>query len=792
MLKINYAIDGEKTPYWYDGEINFNAKKGEEQQQLEDLIFNDFNIIIISLKNIIMQNGVNIIGSKIGIYANQITINSNNSIQSKFGCLQGQGIGKGSIFNYFDLQNQNQICSASGGSHRGYGGIGRLINLVELQGQKLKLNQQYQQQQVKHFDNMNFSYKRNLRTNLHGKNSTTLQKCQNSKILQDKKINYHQIKNNYHIKEYDLHANNINQQKKQNIQNCPLLNSQLKYLQNIQTYGQGAVSESGSGGGSLSGYRNDKYGQGGGIIILQSAEILTLNGVLNASGNPGIYQISNSNNSYNENENKNIDNINNNLKNEAKQNSTNQKNDTKNDNKQNIINQKNSINNVDKQKYNIKNDDIQKINTNQKNDSNQNLIIGGGSGGSVFIMAKNLLGQGKILAQGGASDSQGIVGEGGGGFINIILDSLFLTSDAETFTGEINYKAGQRDLKINSQNQEEQNLEEYYAEIGTFESVQCPPGYQKQQKELQCELCPSMTFKSSYLGSCQQCPENLQLSYSNQKGGMKISDCYQKKSECMHMECHLFIIFDKLYGLAGIILLNLLLIFLILGYLIRRYWRIKLHFQVEQIPLYYDQIDKDVKLAKNQSQEQEKLKQKPLQLNDLFYHRHRILFMGTNYHNSPLSLHINPPEEIMPITRIDEYKKFAKEIKEKELKMHQEEEIQQQKNKNQQDSTLKFAEEMSQIRQKNEKIKKSLQDYIAELKDIKYYEEQTYDIKISLVVTKIQQTVKQVLHQCESSDLSQEVEQIKREEEEENLNIYFNRQMLINRSIMEDMGLLKE
>lgn len=30
MLKINYAIDGEKTPYWYDGEINFNAKKGEE------------------------------------------------------------------------------------------------------------------------------------------------------------------------------------------------------------------------------------------------------------------------------------------------------------------------------------------------------------------------------------------------------------------------------------------------------------------------------------------------------------------------------------------------------------------------------------------------------------------------------------------------------------------------------------------------------------------------------------------------------------------------------------------
>jgi hypothetical protein len=74
----------------------------------------NWNVYLLSLGHIEVYN-TNIEGPRIGMCANNITLNLTNVDASSKGCRHDSGLGKG---------HKRIMCAGSGGSHGGYGGHG--------------------------------------------------------------------------------------------------------------------------------------------------------------------------------------------------------------------------------------------------------------------------------------------------------------------------------------------------------------------------------------------------------------------------------------------------------------------------------------------------------------------------------------------------------------------------------------------------------------------------------------------------------------------------------------------
>lgn len=77
-------------------------------------ILQKWNIYIIAMGNITMS-GADVLGPRIGICSNQITVNQTKISASGRGCGAGKGLGAG---------KQQDFCAGSGGAHGGVGGYG--------------------------------------------------------------------------------------------------------------------------------------------------------------------------------------------------------------------------------------------------------------------------------------------------------------------------------------------------------------------------------------------------------------------------------------------------------------------------------------------------------------------------------------------------------------------------------------------------------------------------------------------------------------------------------------------
>ncbi|KAL4442577.1 hypothetical protein ABPG74_006979 [Tetrahymena malaccensis] len=280
----------------------------------------------------------------------------------------------------------------------------------------------------------------------------------------------------------------------------------------------------------------------------------------------------------------------------------------------------------------------------------------GGSGGAILIKATKIHGQGQISAQGGASDNEGLAGEGAGGIINMYQLNWDIEQNINQFNGTININQGQRSFQ--SYNLNQQQVEQVQASKGTFVSFICPPGYEPQQNGF-CKLCDVGFYKSGLVGKCIKCQKPVQfdkivVSKQNQTKFESLKDCYQN---CYEFNCDPLRIYVKnVISLDIIPYLITYLTVLCLGYISRRILRMKPK-KIDSIPIQHVKYDYDDSIFATECKEKDIFFYR-----DLLYHKYRLQFYGENNINSQWYLQPQIPEGTESIFDQRDFAEFALKI----------------------------------------------------------------------------------------------------------------------------------
>ncbi|CAK65210.1 unnamed protein product (macronuclear) [Paramecium tetraurelia] len=257
--------------------------------------------------------------------------------------------------------------------------------------------------------------------------------------------------------------------------------------------------------------------------------------------------------------------------------------------------------------------------------------FGGGGGGAIQILAKVIDGNGVIQAKGGNSDASNKVGEGGGGIVTV-QGELSNTSKLK-----IDVRSGIR------QDQQAQN--------GTIQFFPCEDGFHLYK--FQCVECPSNSMSFAKRGHCFKCPGVL--------FGQQYIDwpsCNEKVCNQFHCDPITFIS-NIVSSLMNLILYLMLFMFVTIGYVIRRMYRMK-EIKYEKLPFDFESATRYMTI--DHLLTDELLKNNNFQLIDLMYHVHRITLLGNNSPENPWKLPSHPESGIEYLMDLEEYKRFANKI----------------------------------------------------------------------------------------------------------------------------------
>ncbi|CAD8207127.1 unnamed protein product [Paramecium pentaurelia] len=257
--------------------------------------------------------------------------------------------------------------------------------------------------------------------------------------------------------------------------------------------------------------------------------------------------------------------------------------------------------------------------------------FGGGGGGAIQILAKYIDGNGVIQAKGGNSDVSNQVGEGGGG---IVLVQGELSKMAKL---KIDVRSGIR------KDQQAQN--------GTIQFLPCEDGYHL--NKFQCVECPSNSISFAKRGHCFKCP------------GVLFGQYYVDWPSCNEKVCNQFycdpitFISNVMFSLLNLILYLILLLFISIGYIIRRMYRMQ-EIKYEKLPFDFESATRYMTI--DHLLTDELMKNNNFQLIDLMYHVHRITLLGNNSPENPWKLPSHPESGIEYLMDLEEYKRFANKI----------------------------------------------------------------------------------------------------------------------------------
>ncbi|EAR93114.2 transmembrane protein, putative (macronuclear) [Tetrahymena thermophila SB210] len=280
----------------------------------------------------------------------------------------------------------------------------------------------------------------------------------------------------------------------------------------------------------------------------------------------------------------------------------------------------------------------------------------GGSGGAILIKATKIHGQGKISAQGGASDQYGLSGEGAGGIINMYQLNWDIDKNINQFNGTININQGQRSFQ--SYNLSQSQIEQVQANKGTFISFICPPGYEPQQNGF-CKPCDVGFYKSGLVGKCIKCQKPMQFDKivvptKDQSKFESLGDCYQN---CIEFNCDPLRIYVKnVISIKIIPFFIAYLAVLCLGYISRRILRMKPK-KIDSIPIQHVKYDYDDSIFATECKEKDIFFYR-----DLLYHKYRLQFYGENNINSQWYLQPQIPEGTEQIFDQRDFAEFAQKV----------------------------------------------------------------------------------------------------------------------------------
>ncbi|KAL4467477.1 hypothetical protein ABPG72_004545 [Tetrahymena utriculariae] len=280
----------------------------------------------------------------------------------------------------------------------------------------------------------------------------------------------------------------------------------------------------------------------------------------------------------------------------------------------------------------------------------------GGSGGAILIKATKIHGIGQISAQGGASDKEGLSGEGAGGIINMYQLNWDIDQNINQFNGTVNVNQGQRSFQSFYISQ--QQIEQIQANKGTFISFICPPGYEPQQNGF-CKQCNVGFYKSGLVGKCIKCQKPVQFDkivvpIKNQTSFESLKDCYQN---CYKFNCDPLRIYVKnVISLQIIPFLITYLAVLCLGYISRRILRMKPK-KIDSIPIQHVKYDYDDSIFATECKEKDIFFYR-----DLLYHKYRLQFYGENNINSQWYLQPQIPEGTEQIFDQRDFAEFALKV----------------------------------------------------------------------------------------------------------------------------------
>ena len=150
--------------------------------------------------------------------------------------------------------------------------------------------------------------------------------------------------------------------------------------------------------------------------------------------------------------------------------------------------------------------------TDSKNETK--LASGGGAGGSIQFICKNLIGDGQVSMIGGNGSAKGGGGGSGGRLaVNFLRSFLASSYPAQSYywRGSLTLDGG----KGGSFNDSSKHLSAQDGASGTAFHQKCFGGYTGPL----CQACPVGTFKLSYsFGTCKPCENKPEMSYYTERG----------------------------------------------------------------------------------------------------------------------------------------------------------------------------------------------------------------------------------------------------------------------------------
>ncbi|EAR89270.2 transmembrane protein, putative (macronuclear) [Tetrahymena thermophila SB210] len=298
------------------------------------------------------------------------------------------------------------------------------------------------------------------------------------------------------------------------------------------------------------------------------------------------------------------------------------------------------------------------VESNGKEGGKQSQIYygGGGSGGSIKIIANNFIGSGSIKAKGGNSPD-GLSGEGAGGIIDInILNDYSLLTD-KVFNGNIDVTKGNRDMNfLVFQGEESIDPSLFLAQNGTLVTPFCPQGYTYKQNVIRCVQCGKDQFKTNPYGQCTMCPK-YDINSIDDFDDPEVGQGEYCQLNCDQIVCDPFGFYIKIVGPYGMIFIQVTLSLLTTGYVIRRIYRLKKG-KIDHLPFDFEEATEFMRID-DQIITTDLSSSPDFILSDLLFHTHRIYVLGTNSLNNYWKLTKFPPPEVEYIINREQYRKFA-------------------------------------------------------------------------------------------------------------------------------------
>lgn len=259
---------------------------------------------------------------------------------------------------------------------------------------------------------------------------------------------------------------------------------------------------------------------------------------------------------------------------------------------------------------------------------------GGGGGGSIKVQVRELHGTGNISARGGDSDPHNYGGEGGGGVIYI--DFINYNTQQIPFRGALNVSRGTR-------------TSSYPGTDGIIIYPRCLPGMRL--VDLTCVRC-QVGYRSFLLnGVCEPCPGVTTI---NEDVG---EQC--KYVVCTEFYCEPIEFMTKFVtSVWGVISYLCLYMVIVVGYIIRRLYRLREECHDESLPFDFETATKHMVMLSNTITD-ELRNSMQFRLVDLLYHVNRVVCLGDNTYLNPWQLPYICSEQVQNLMDEEEWQRFS-------------------------------------------------------------------------------------------------------------------------------------